>query len=79
MSLALDAYDILRRIGSNPELFAGLRGAVAEVAEELVKRELTAKSLDLETFRDFAEGTKKNCIVSRALAAVDMHVEAKLA
>ena len=34
--------------------------------------------IDLETFRDFAEGTKKNCIVSRALSAVDMHVEAKL-
>ncbi len=33
MTLALDAYDILRRIGSNPELFSGLRGAVAEVAE----------------------------------------------
>jgi hypothetical protein len=51
MSLALDAYDILRRIGSNPELFAGLRSSVAEVAEDLVKRELTSKSLDLETFR----------------------------
>jgi osmotically inducible protein OsmC len=34
--------------------------------------------IDLETFRDFAEGTKKNCIVSRALAAVDVHLEANL-
>lgn len=74
MSLALDAYDILRRIGSNPELFAGLRGTVAEVAEDLVKSELTAKTLDVETFRALvgALGDENVALILQTLAPADV-------
>lgn len=74
MTLALDPYDILRRIGSNPELFAGLRGAVAEVAEGLVKKELTAKSLDIETYRALvgALGEENVALILQTLAPADV-------
>jgi len=74
MTLALDAYDILRRIGSNPELFAGLRGAVAEVAEALVKKELTSGSLDIESFRALvgALGEENVALILQALAPGDV-------
>jgi hypothetical protein len=74
MTLALDAYDILRRIGSNPELFAGLRGAVAEVAEGLVKKELTSSSLEIESFRALvgALGEENVALILQALAPGDV-------
>ena len=37
-----------------------------------------APGLDAATFQKFAEDTKKNCIVSRALASVPMTLDAKL-
>jgi hypothetical protein len=74
MTLALDAYDILRRIGSNPELFCGLRGAVAEVAEALVKKELTSKSLEIENFRALvgALGDENVALILQTLAPADV-------
>jgi hypothetical protein len=74
MTLALDAYDILRRIGSNPELFCGLRGAVAEVAEALVKKELTSKSLEIENFRALvgALGDENVALILQTLAPPDV-------
>ena len=74
MTLALDAYDILRRIGSNPELFSGLRGAVAEVAEALVRKELTSKTLDIETFRSLvgALGDENIALMLQTLAPADI-------
>ena len=74
MTLALDAYDILRRIGANPELFAGLRGAVAEVAESLVMKELTSKSLDVESFRALvgALGDENVALILQTLAPGDV-------
>ncbi len=74
MTLALDAYDILRRIGANPELFSGLRGAVAEVAEDLVIRALTSNALDLEGFRALvgALGEENVALILQALAPGDV-------
>jgi hypothetical protein len=74
MTLALDAYDILRRIGANPELFARLRGAVAEVAESLVMKELTSKSLDVEGFRALvrALGDENVALILQTLAPGDV-------
>jgi hypothetical protein len=74
MTLALDAYDILRRIGANPELFARLRGAVAEVAESLVMKELTSKSLDVESFRALvgALGDENVALILQTLAPGDV-------
>lgn len=74
MTLALDAYDILHRIGSNPELFSGLRGAVAEVAEGLVKKELMSKSLDIENFRALvgALGDENVALILQTLAPADV-------
>jgi len=74
MTLALDAYDILRRIGSNPELFSGLRGAVAEVAEGLVMKELTSKSLGIENFRALvgALGDENVALILQTLAPADV-------
>jgi hypothetical protein len=51
MTLALDGFDILRRIGLNAEAFGSLRSTVAEIAETLVRSQLTAKTLDVSTFR----------------------------
>jgi hypothetical protein len=74
MTLALDAYDILRRIGANPELFSSVRGAVAEVAEDLVIRAMTSKSLDLESFRALvsALGEENVALILQALAPGDV-------
>jgi hypothetical protein len=80
MTLALDGYDILRRIGSSPEAFSGLRGTIAEVAEELVKTQLTSKNLDLATFRALviALGDDTVSLVLQTLAADDLHAIAAL-
>ena len=40
--------------------------------------EAEVPGIDAATFAEHAEATKKNCIVSRALAAVEMRLEAKL-
>ena len=36
------------------------------------------KDIDMKTFADFASGAKKNCPISKALSAVDIHLEAHL-
>lgn len=40
--------------------------------------EAEVPGLDDATFQEHAEGAKKNCPVSKALAAVDIHLDAKL-
>ena len=40
--------------------------------------EAEVPGIDAATFAEHAEATKKNCIVSRALAAVEMRLDAKL-
>jgi osmotically inducible protein OsmC len=40
--------------------------------------EAEVPGIDAATFREHAEGTKKGCIVSRALSAVEMTLDAKL-
>jgi osmotically inducible protein OsmC len=40
--------------------------------------EAEVPGIDAATFQEHAEGTKKNCIVSRALSAVEMRLDAKL-
>jgi osmotically inducible protein OsmC len=41
--------------------------------------EAEVPAIDAAVFAEHAEATKKNCIVSRALAAVEMRLEARLA
>jgi osmotically inducible protein OsmC len=43
-----------------------------------LKTEAEVPGIDASTFAEHAEATKKNCIVSRALAAVEMRLEARL-
>jgi hypothetical protein len=54
MTLVLDGFEILQRIGANSKAFRGLRNSTSEVAEDLVKRALFASDMDLATFRDIS-------------------------
>lgn len=51
--------------------------AMAITRSELVC-EGEVPGIDQATFLEFAEGTKKSCIVSRALGAIEITLEAKL-
>lgn len=54
MSIALDGFKVLRRLGKNPEAFAAVRADVDKTARALVVKCLKAKSVDIEALRDIA-------------------------
>ncbi|MGH6816599.1 MAG: hypothetical protein ACREC6_12940 [Hyphomicrobiaceae bacterium] len=51
MTLSLDGYDVLRRIGAHAAAFAAVKGDVAKTAEMLVKKQLKSKGTDLASLR----------------------------
>jgi hypothetical protein len=51
MSLALDGYDILRRIGANPNASSALKADLAKTAETLLKKQLKDRALSLEGYK----------------------------
>lgn len=48
------------------------------ISSILLKLEATIENLSDEDFQEIAEGAKKNCPVSKALAGVDIQLDAKL-
>lgn len=50
MTLTLDGFEVLRRIGASPKAFPTLEHEVAAVAEGLVTAELLSKELDRQAF-----------------------------
>jgi len=50
MTLCLDGFDMLRRIGANKDRFPALEPKVAALAETIVKAELMSRALDVRAF-----------------------------
>jgi hypothetical protein len=52
MSIALDGFEVLRRIGKHADVFAAVRADVDKAARALVTKCLKAKSVGLEGLRE---------------------------
>lgn len=55
MAIDLDAFEVLRRIGKHPRLFADVRAEAGKAARALVARQLKTKSSNLQVLRDVYE------------------------
>jgi hypothetical protein len=55
MSIALDGFEVLRRIGKHAELFAPVRGEVDKQSRALVVKYLKTKSVGLDALREVRE------------------------
>lgn len=51
MTLTLDGYDVLARIGRNPDAFVSVKSEVAAIAEALIKSELVSPEMTLARFK----------------------------
>ncbi len=47
MTLTLNGYDVLARIGKNPDAFSGIKSEVAAIGEALIKSELVSPEMTL--------------------------------
>lgn len=62
MTLTLDGFDILRRIGTHRALFGELKAEVAKVSEHLIRTLLTRRAMSLAAFRQIAEVLGKEAL-----------------
>lgn len=52
MTISLDGFEVLCRIGGSPEAFPSIKADVARLAEALVRKQMLAKPTDLAMFQD---------------------------
>ena len=67
-----------QRIATNADVSLEKVGEGFKITKIVLRTEATIPEIDDATFRQHAEGAKKNCPVSQALAATNIELDAKL-
>lgn len=68
-----------KRVATNADVELAVGEAGARISKITLNTEAEVPGIDDATFQEQAQGAKKNCPVSKALAGVDIRLEARLA